>query len=244
MKAAYLLAAGLALAASAGQALADYEKGTIIGRIGAGWVDPNDDSNWLRLDGTELPDSRIYVDTGESATITGSWLFADHWGLGLLVAFPFKHDLKISGLPNPNGGASLGRVNLGDIEHLPPTLTVQWFPVCVESWIQPYAGIGVNYTTFMDEDISRTANNYFMTVLGAQAGASLDLKDSWGLAGELGVDIALGRKSQWLFNAAVWYLDLDSRAKIRFPTVTGTTEIKTDLDIDPWVYSVGIGYRF
>ncbi|WP_323845488.1 OmpW/AlkL family protein [Microbulbifer magnicolonia] len=244
MKSANLLAAALALALGAPQALADYEQGTIILRIGAGWVDPDDDSNWLRLDGTELPDTRLYVDDGESATITGTWLFADHWGLGLLAAFPFEHDLQVSGLPSGVNGQRLGRVFLGDTEQLPPTLTVQWFPVCVESWVQPYVGLGINYTTFMDENISSTANDYFMTTLGAQAGADLELDDSWGLAGELGVDIALGRSSRWLVNAAVWYLDLDSEVKIRFPTNFGTSVIKTDVDIDPWVYSVGIGYRF
>ncbi|MFC6633068.1 OmpW/AlkL family protein [Microbulbifer taiwanensis] len=244
MKAANLLAIALALALGAGQALADYEQGSVILRIGAGWVDPDDDSNWLRLDGTQLPESRLYLDTGESATITGTWLFADHWGLGLLAAFPFEHDLKISGLPDPTGGPPLGKVNLGDVEQLPPTLTVQWFPVCTDSWVQPYVGLGINYTTFMDENINSSANDYFMMVLGAQADADLELDDSWGLAGELGIDIALGRNSQWLINAAVWYLDMDSEAKIRFPTASGTSVIKTDVDIDPFVYSIGIGYRF
>ncbi|SHF17310.1 outer membrane protein [Microbulbifer donghaiensis] len=244
MKSTSLLAAALALVLGAGQAFADYEKGSIILRMGAGLVDPDDDSNWLRLDGTQLPDTRLYVDDGESATITGTWLFADHWGLGLLAAFPFNHDLKVSGLPDPAGGTPLGRINLGDTDQLPPTLTVQWFPVCVESWVQPYVGLGINYTTFMDENISRTANDYFMMVLGAQAGAHLKLDDSWGLAGELGIDIALGRESRWLVNAAVWYLDLDTEARIRFPTNFGRTVIKTDIDFDPWVYSVGIGYRF
>ncbi|WP_160152412.1 OmpW family protein [Microbulbifer sp. ALW1] len=247
MKAISLAAAILAATLGASQCLADYEQGDFIARIGWGYVDPDDDSDWLRINGsTFLEDTRVYVDSGDSATITATWLFADHFGLGLLAALPFEHDLAVAGLPDPNNpGNLLGKVDLGSIEHLPPTLTVQWFPVCKESWVQPYVGFGVNFTTFMDEDISNVANEYFEDVLGALTPADLKLDDSWGLAGELGVDIMFGRDSNWLFNAAVWYLDIDTKAKIDFRSRGDfTTRITTDVDIDPWVYSVGLGYKF
>jgi len=228
-----------------GQSLADYEQGDVIVRIGWGYVDPDDDSDWLEIDNVAtLPDTRVYVDDGDSATFTATWLFADHFGLGLLAAIPFEHDLAVAGLPDLNGNP-LGKVDLGSIEHLPPTLTVQWFPVCKESWVQPYIGFGVNFTTFMDEDISNAANEYFHDVLDAASPASLRLDDSWGLAGELGIDIAFGPDSNWLVNAAVWYLDLDTTAKISFRTFDGyRTRITTDVDVDPWVYSLGFGYKF
>lgn len=228
-----------------GQALAEYKKGDFIIRVGASAVDPNDDSNNLRLNGTILPDTRVYVDTGYSVSITGTWLFADHWGLGLLAAAPFKHDLDVRGLPDPVTGEPLGRVRLGDIKHLPPTLTLQWYPVCTESWVQPYIGIGVNYTHFLSEHINRAAQNYFEAVLGAESRARLKLDNSWGLAGEVGIDIAFGRDNRWLFNAAIWYLDIDTDAKIRFYTgAESYSRINVDVDIDPFVYSVGIGYHF
>ena len=245
-KAASLTAVALIAALGATQSLADYEQGDVIVRIGWGLVDPDDDSDWLRIDNTVyLEDSRVYVDDGDSATFTATWMFADHFGLGLLVALPFEHDLDVAGLPDPDTGGLLGKVELGSIEHLPPTLTVQWFPVCKESWVQPYVGFGVNFTTFMDEDISPVAQKYFEDELGALSNADLDLDDSWGLAGELGVDIMFGRDSNWLFNAAVWYLDIDTDATIDFRTRGDYfTRIKTDVDIDPWVYSVGLGYKF
>ncbi|WP_299595156.1 OmpW family outer membrane protein [uncultured Microbulbifer sp.] len=246
MKAAILTSAALAAVLGAGQCLADYEQGDVVVRIGWGLVDPDDDSDWLRIDNTTtLPDTRVYVDDGDSATFTATWLFADHFGLGLLAALPFEHDLAVAGLPDPATGGLLGKVDLGSIEHLPPTLTVQWFPVCTESWVQPYVGIGVNFTTFMDEDISNVAQEYFEDVLDASSNASLKLDDSWGLAGELGIDIQFGRDSNWLFNAAVWYLDIDTKAKIDFRTSQGyNTRITTNVDVDPWVYSVGLGYKF
>ncbi|WGL16034.1 outer membrane beta-barrel protein [Microbulbifer bruguierae] len=249
MKAFSLSAAILAATLGASQCLADYEQGDFIVRIGWGYVDPDDDSDWLDIEGIgELPDTRVYVDDGDNATITGTWLFADHFGLGLLVAFPFEHDLEVAGLPDPIEpfvNPPLGKVDLGSVEHLPPTLTIQWFPVCKESWVQPYVGLGVNFTTFMDEEVSNVADEYFADVLGAVGPADLELDESWGLAGELGVDIMFGRDSNWLFNAAVWYLDIDSDATIDFRDQRGFfTRIKTDVDIDPWVYSVGLGFKF
>ncbi|MBN8430186.1 OmpW family protein [Microbulbifer salipaludis] len=246
-KAATFTAVALGATLGASQCLADYEQGDVIVRIGWGLVDPDDDSDLLRIDNTvDLLDTRVYVDDGDSATFTGTWLFADHFGLGLLAALPFEHDLSVGGLPDPNNpGDLLGKVDLGSIEHLPPTLTVQWFPVCKESWVQPYVGIGVNFTTFMDEDISNVAQDYFVDVLDASSNARLKLDDSWGLAGEVGIDIMFGRDSNWLFNAAVWYLDIDTKAKIDFRTTQGAnTRITTDVDIDPFVYSVGLGYKF
>ena len=249
MKAVSLAAAILAATLGAQPCLADYEQGDIIVRVGWGLVDPDDDSDWLRIDNSvRLPDTRVYVDDGDSATFTGTWLFADHFGLGLLVALPFEHDLEVGGLPDPVApfdNPLLGPVDLGSIEHLPPTLTVQWFPVCKESWVQPYVGIGVNFTTFMDEDISNVTQDYFEDVFGAVSRADLDLDDSWGIAGEMGVDIMFGRDSNWLFNAAVWYLDIDTEAKISFRDQNSNwVRIISDVDIDPWVYSVGLGYKF
>ncbi|MFV8781307.1 OmpW/AlkL family protein [Microbulbifer sp. SA54] len=249
MKVFSLITTLLAASLGAGQCLADYEQGDFIVRVGWGTVQPEDDSDRLLIDDTViLPETRVYVDDGDAATFTGTWLFADHFGLGLLVATPFEHDLDVSGLPDPVdpiGAPALGKVPLGSIEHLPPTLTVQWFPVCKESWVQPYVGLGVNFTTFMDEDISDVAQEYFEDVLGALSNAGLRLDDSWGLAGELGVDIAFGRDSNWLFNAAVWYLDIDTDARVDFRDRDNNwVRIETDVDIDPWVYSVGLGYKF
>ncbi|GAB2887122.1 OmpW family protein [Microbulbifer echini] len=227
------------------QSLAEYKKGDFIVRVGAAAVDPNDDSDNLYLNGTVLPDTRVYVDTGYSVSFTGTWLFADHWGLGLLAALPFKHDLDVRGLPDPDTGEPLGKVRLGDIKHLPPTLTLQWYPVCTESWVQPYIGVGINYTHFFSEHINRAAQNYFETVLGAESRARLKLDNSWGLAGEVGIDVALGRENRWLFNAAVWYLDIDTEADIHFHTgADDSSRIHVDVDIDPFVFSLGIGYHF
>ncbi len=41
-------------------------------------------------------------------------------------------------------------------------------------------------------------------------------------------------------NAAVWYLDIDTDATFKF----AANRITTDVNVDPWVYMLGVGYRF
>ena len=43
-----------------------------------------------------------------------------------------------------------------------------------------------------------------------------------------------------LFNAAVWYADIDTKATAD----SALGRVKVDVDIDPWVYMVGLGYKF
>ena len=94
----------------------------------------------------------------------------------------------------------------------------------------PYIGAGVNYTTFFDEKFNDT---------GKEAGLTdLSLKDSWGVAGQVGMDYLINR--DWLINASVWYMDIDT--DVRFKAGGQQQSISTRLD--PWVFMFSAGYRF
>ncbi len=100
---------------------------------------------------------------------------------------------------------------------------MQYYPLGgTGSQVQPYAGIGLNYTHFFSESID-------------VANADLDLDSSWGLAGQLGVDVRLD--DHWGLNAAAWYIDIDTDASLN------GTDIGT-VNVDPWVFMAGISYRF
>jgi len=182
------------------------EKGDWLVRGGVGYVDPKKDN--LEL----APGTDVQVDEGISATIEGTYMFADKWGIELLAAWPFKHDVEIDGV---------GEV--ADVKHLPPTLSLQYH-FNPEGKFRPYAGVGLNYTTFMDENTK-----------GALDGSKLKLDDSWGVGGQIGADIAL--TGNWFANVVVRYLDIDTDAKL-----DGAKLGK--VEIDPWVYQAQIGYRF
>lgn len=65
----------------------------------------------------------------------------------------------------------------------------------------------------------------------------------YGLRSPINVRVSLGENRQWLFNAGVWYQDSGSRMKMRLHN-SGLPKIESKSEPDPWVYSVGIGYRF
>jgi outer membrane protein len=68
-------------------------------------------------------------------------------------------------------------------------------------------------------------------------------KDSWGYALQAGVDINL--KDGWLINADVKYLDINTNVEARLgANNTGAWTKIDDLDINPWVFGLGVGKKF
>lgn len=114
---------------------------------------------------------------------------------------------------------SLGGASLGKVSHLPPTLTLQYH-FNPKGQINPYVGAGLNYTRFYNVDLA--------------PGLDID-KNSWGGALQVGMDIAVAKNG---------YINLDVK-KIWIGTeVTAGGAHLTDLDLDPWVFGIGYGFRF
>jgi outer membrane protein len=191
---------------------AAYEAGDWVLRAGVAGVLPTGD-------GTHPAGLKTEAQDGYSLGITGTWMATDNIGIGVLAAWPFKHDIEV---------ATLGDV--AEIEHLPPTVTLQYH-FDTASNLQPYVGAGINYTTFVDEDSKGAL---------ASAGGSLDLDDSWGLALEAGIDMEM--QNNWTVGAAVWWIDIDTDA-----TITGAgapLDAAYEVEIDPWVVMFSVGKKF
>jgi outer membrane protein len=218
MKKIVCMLAGLLAVTAFGAGQAAAKEGDWIVRAGVANVDPDADSDVSNI-GERLD---VDVDDDTQLGITTVYMVTDHIGLELLVATPFEHDIS-SGF--------LG-VDVGTAKQLPPTLNLQYYFLGTDSSFRPYAGVGINYTIFFDED---TAGEF-----DAIAGKSdLQLDDSWGLSLQVGLDYHINDK--WLLNATVWNLDIQTTATIKTENL-GT--VRTDVDIDPWVYMVGVGYKF
>ena len=201
------LAAALAAGLLAGTAQA-YEAGNWLFRIGAYGVFPESD-NLSNVLGTG---ANLNVDDGYSLGFNFTYMVDPNIGIELLLALPFRHDIELSGA---------GKV--AETDHLPPTLSVQYH-FTPESSVRPYLGIGLNYTTFFNESTK-----------GALEGTSLKLDDSWGVAGQLGIDIDVA--PNWFVNADLRYIDISSDAKLNGVGI-GT------VDINPGVIGLTIGTRF
>lgn len=207
-------------ALSAGQAVA--KEGDWIVRAGIANVDPDASSDVASIELAPDADLDVDVDDDTQLGLTAVYMVTDHIGLELLAATPFEHDIS---------SGALG-MDVGSTKQLPPTLNLQYYFLGADSAFRPYAGVGVNYTVFFDEDTT--------SEFEAAAGKSdLSLDDSWGLSLQVGMDYHINDK--WLVNAAVWNLDIETTATIKTENLG---KIKTDVEIDPWVYMIGVGYKF
>lgn len=172
---------------------------------------------------------RANVDSDTQLGLTGVYMMTNNLGVELLAATPFQHGITTN---SKLKGALGGLDGLGDTKQLPPTVSLQYY-FNNESIVTPYVGLGVNYTVFFGEDVDSGLED----ALGGHS--EMELDDSWGLAAQAGVDVALDE--HWLLNAAAWYIDIDTEADIIAPD---GTRVDVDVDIDPLVYMVGVGYQF
>ncbi|SFQ02632.1 OmpW/AlkL family protein [Pseudomonas borbori] len=206
-----------------------YEAGDIILRAGAATVDPHESSSdiWVGALNTDVAGTKATLDSDTQLGLTGTYMISNHIGIELLAATPFSHDVGVKGMPGVFAGLN-GK--LGELKHLPPTLSVVYYPLDSASAFQPYAGAGINYTWFFDDKLSSEAEG--------KGFSGLDMKDSWGLAAQLGMDYLL--TDTLLLNASVRYIDIDTTGTTSF----GGEKVKVDVDVDPLVYMVGLGYKF
>lgn len=208
-----------------------YESGQFIGRVGIATVSPNEDSDAIIIPTnpeTVLPNG-VKVDSDTQLGLAGTYMLADHFGVELLAATPFTHTIKLEDAD----------VTAGTTKQLPPTVSLQYYPLDAKSRLQPYVGGGINYTMFFSEDVDDELNDTLASVLGVSSvDADLKLDDSWGLAIEAGVDYQFNE--HFGINAAVWWVDIDTEATVS----VGATDVKFDVEIDPWVYMIGAVYAF
>lgn len=143
----------IAMAAAVSAPALAYEAGDIMLRVGVAQVSP-DVSTDAALAGVD-------VDSDTQLGLTATYMVTPKFGVQLLGATPFEHDITANG------------AKIGSTKHLPPTVTAQFYPLD-SATVQPYVGAGINYTKFWGEDLG---------------GAGLT--DSVGLALEAGVDIKI-----------------------------------------------------
>ncbi len=189
--------ASLALAAPAfAQSKGDWTLG-----VGLVNVNPKPDNGTLAgLDAD--------IDDATALQFTAEYFVADNIGIELLAASPFEHDVNLAGL----GFA-------GSVKQLPPTLSVKYhFPT--QSNFKPFVGLGLNYTTFFEEE----------SALG-----TLELDDSFGLAATVGAEWLVGDTGA--IRLDVRYINIESDVSLNGSDI-GTAEI------DPVTVGLAYVHRF
>lgn len=115
-----------------------------------------------------------------------------------------------------------GNVDLGSVWALPPTLTAQYH-FDTPTPFRPYVGAGINYTWFYGADEAAGLNK-------------VEYDGGVGYALQAGVDYMLDE--HWMLNLDVKKVYVSTDVSVNNGAVTA------DVDLDPWVFGLGVGYRF
>mgnify|MGYP002144923380 CR=1 FL=1 len=195
--------------------------------VAATMVDPD-----YSVDGAfvaDLPGSRFDSSTpashgnaGPNAVIPAAYMIHpvnDQWAVGFAMMTNYglgtRFDDSFGAGSHPAAGLLAGETSLMSV-NLNPNVAYR----VNEQWS---LGAGINYTTFFDEEGR-----------GALAGTDVSVDSSWGLAGQVGLDMAIN--DRWFVNASAWLIDIDTDVH----TAVGTI----NTSIDPVAFMFGVGYRF
>ena len=234
----------LAISAALLPSLVHAEAGDIVVRLRATHINP-DESSKLGEKTSEVygvpslgnvvygsPNANLKVDSNTIPELDISYYFTKNIAAELILALGTKHDVDVSG----SGG--LINHKLGEVNLLPPTLTLQWH-FNPDQMLDPYVGAGISYVRAMDNGL--TAN------LGASGSYPIRIdRNNWGAALQAGLDVNL--ENRWLVNFDVKKIFVDTDVKLNLSGnelgLAGGYKKIDNLDIDPWVISVGFGKKF
>jgi len=119
-----------------------------------------------------------------------------------------------------------GATKVADFWVFPPALTLQYHFDSMNGF-KPYVGVGLQYIAPFSEDAAGP-------LLGPPP-VRVEVDDALGFTLQAGVDVELGQG---------WYLNADVKKTWIEHTVSLDGVDAFDVDIDPWIFSVGLGYRF
>lgn len=184
-------------------------------KLGASYIAPDENADISVIGGD------VEISDETAPTLAIEYFFSDHISMELLCCIA-RHDVAAVG----TAVGPTGRVDLGEISHFPPTVTVKY------RWtnlgrVEPYVGAGVNYTHFFDEELP-----------AGGVATSIDYDDSFGAALQAGADIRVN--DHWAVNVDVRRIWIDPEVTI----MAGATRIDADVEINPTIFTIGVGYRF
>lgn len=192
--------AAVALAFAVTGGVAQAAQGDWLGRARVIHISPDASSSALNLDASN--ETTLELDF--------TYFVARNIGLELILATK-QHDVTSNG------------ARIGEVTHLPPTLTLQYHFVPDSPSFRPYVGAGINYTRFYDIRLLNGA-------------ATVD-RSSWGGAIQFGADFPVNKT--FFINVDVKKIWIDTDVKL---TATGATV--ANFKINPVIFGLGVGMKF
>lgn len=211
------------------------QAGDILVRGGITTVNPESNKSAVLLDGSNATSASLSVDDNAQLGLNFVYFFDSHWAVELLAATPFTHDVTLNDPTAELGGAlgvpaGLDGAKLAEVTQLPPTLSALYY-FDTGTAFKPYVGVGINYTLFFDEEFESAPKSLGLS--------NLELDGSFGYSVQVGADYDLG--DNWSVNVSARYIDISTDATF---DVAGDSIGAANIDINPMVYSIMLGYTF
>ena len=129
--------------------------------------------------------------------------------------------------------AALTGANLVDKIHIVPATFMLKYHFGAPGGIRPYIGAGPTYFLFLQDEAGAGA----VAALGA---ASNHIDDTFGVALQAGIDVPVNEAMLLSLDAKRYFVSPD----VHWYNAAGTEVLHTQHNLDPWVLSVGAGFRF
>jgi outer membrane protein len=204
-----------ALLAAFGAGRASADQGTWEVRLRAVNLDPANHSDAYAP--LQIPQDAIHINGKWIPDLDIEYFITSHISSELLLTLPQSQTVTVE------HSALGGPTALGTFKHLPPTLTLKYNFLPGHTF-QPYVGAGVNFTLISDVNLN-------VPTVGR-----LDLNNhSVGPAAQAGFDYKLA--DHWYFSGDVKWIMIRSDVKFEGTRISQAR-------LDPFLFGVGIGYRF
>ncbi|MDY6451060.1 OmpW/AlkL family protein [Acinetobacter faecalis] len=194
-------------------------------------------NNWNMTD-----NAGFKVKDADTAGLAFDYFVNDNVSLEMVLGAPPK--MKLSGVGRVNLIGNLG-VELGDYDNIAttraytPTVLAKYQFGTINSKIRPYLGGGLMYAHFSD---IKTDPNIALP-LGAKIG-NVSVDDAIAPVVVAGIDYNINK--EWFATASVSYAHLSTDATLTINSSTGSKLVtgKSEIEINPIITYVGLGYRF
>ena len=185
-------------------------------KLGASALAPQNDDNGIIAGGKATVSNEV------GFTPSVEYFFANSpISVELLLATPFKHDVSIEGVGE----------NVASFKHLPPTVTAK-YNFKNSTRFTPYVGVGATVVIPWDEKVKGNL----------EGAGKLEADVAYGVAGQVGFNFQPADAKNWGVFADVRYADV--KTELTAKTADGTKVSLGDLEVNPWVYTIGYSYKF
>ena len=199
------------------------------------------------------PDAGFDVQNADTAGLMLDYFVNDNVSLEMVLGAPPRMELEGVGAIK---AGKLPLTNLSQystaakVDAYTPTISARYHFGAIDNKFRPYVGAGFMYAIFnnvkVDENLkNEIANNPTLNAIGFKPSlGKVKVEDAVAPVVMIGADYSINKN--WFATASVSYAHLSTTAKldIKDPKVGTLLAGKSDIQINPIVTYIGLGYRF